>query len=68
MWQVAHCPGVAELWLYRAPKKVAVLKWQLSHGASVTIWLVDFGVATTRLPIPWQPSQFFGVPLNTPPT
>jgi hypothetical protein len=47
---------------------VDALKWQLSQGASVTMWLVDFGVATTRLPSAWQPSQVFAVPLNTPAT
>jgi len=67
LWQVVHCPGCALPWLNRAPSQVALLKWQLSQGASVTMCEFDLGVAMMRLPVTWQPSHVRGVPLKTPP-
>ena len=59
LWQIAQ--GAETLaWSMRAPAKVTVLLWQVSHGAAVGICLGGFAVAVTPL---WQAMQLLMIPV-----
>src|SRR5581483_6772201 len=44
----------------RAPPNVVVLRWQVSHGAVVAMWLAGLPVAVVPL---WQEAQLLVMPL-----
>jgi hypothetical protein len=50
LWQLEHVPAATPLWLKLAGVQAVVL-WQLSHDALVTIWFDGLPVAVDPL---WQ--------------
>jgi len=53
LWQLAQFATIPA-WFIRAPANVAVLLWQFSQGAFVTMWFCGLPIAAMPL---WQAAQ-----------